>query len=175
MVNQIENFNPLDPGSWLYEFLKGLKNVPLIGPIVKIILDCFSWENIIVSLIPLLALFMRNGHENMLATLIVVVIFYVLSIIGGVVLQYWACSDSSNQKDKNLWDKITLAAEGTWYIPLMFTIFMFINWFIRQPYMLEFREITFIITFFIQVSFIFGIVMYFISWQNYCAFRAIAC
>ena len=166
-----DNFNPLDIGSWVYEFLKSLENIPIIGPIIKVILNCMSFENLSVAFIPILALFLRNGNEDMLGTLIVIVIFYILSIIGGVVLQFLVCDDSN----KDLSDKIISSAQGTWYIPLIFTIFMVVNWFIKQPFMLAYRSITFLITFFIQNALIFGLVMYYISWQNYCVFRTLVC
>tara|TARA_B100000886_G_C20400520_1_gene482377 strand:+ start:310 stop:810 length:501 start_codon:yes stop_codon:yes gene_type:complete len=152
-----------------------LESLPIIGPFFKTIFGCFSWKNIIVSLIPLIALFMRNGNEDFVATLIVIAIFYVCSIIGAVVLQYWKCSDSPNEKKKNFWDKIVAAAEGTWFIPMMFSIFMIINFIIRLPIFIELEEITLLLTFFIQNGFIFGIVMFFISWVNYCAFGGIVC
>ena len=91
---------------------KMLESIPIIGPFIKTIFGCFSWKNILVSLIPLSTLFMRNGNEDFLATLIVIAIFYGFSIIGAVVLQYWKCADSPHEKDKNLWDKIVTGAQA---------------------------------------------------------------
>ena len=167
-MNSIEKFNPLNPIDWL-------EQIPIIGPILKAIFGCFSLQNIIVSIIPVLTLNLRNGNEGFLATIVVMIIFYLLSILGAVVLQYWKCGDSEKQKKLNFWDKTMNGVKGTWFIPMMFSIFMIINYIIRLPFLIEFREITFLLTFFIQSSFLFGLIMYIICFTNYCAFGVITC
>jgi len=148
-----------------------LENIPIIGGVFKGISECFEFRTFIVSIIPLLALSMRN--DNDLASVIkVAIIFYILSVIGGLVLQYWDCK---NAKSKSFIDKLKDSARTTWYIPLMFTIFIVINFIIQQPFLIEIRAITLLLTFFIQIPFLFGLVMYFISFQNYCALAAISC
>tara|TARA_Y100000389_G_C17302274_1_gene433582 strand:+ start:362 stop:820 length:459 start_codon:yes stop_codon:yes gene_type:complete len=148
-----------------------LENIPIIGEIFKGIFECFEVRTFIVSIIPLLALAMRND-SSLGDVFKVTIIFYILSVIGGVVLQYWDCK---NIKEKSFIDKLKNSAEATWYIPLMFTIFMLINFIIKQPFLIEIREITLLLTFFIQIPFLFGLVMYVIAFQNYCAFAAINC
>lgn len=148
-----------------------LENIPIIGGVFKGISECFEFRTFIVSIIPLLALSMRNDSD--LASVIkVAIILYILSVIGGLVLQYWDCK---NANSKSFIDKLNDSARTTWYIPLMFTIFIVINFIIQQPFLIEIREITLLLTFFIQIPFLFGLVMYFIAFQNYCAFAAISC
>lgn len=166
---QVENFSINDI------ILAPVEAVPVIGPIIKKFVDCFSLENLLVSLIPLFALSFRKGSENLLELGLIIIIFTILSIIAAVVLQYWACKDSDKQKDKNLWDKIVTGAQGTWFIPLMFIIFILTNFLINTPLFIEFKEITFIISFIIENSFLFGLIMYFIAWNNYCVFRGVVC
>jgi len=144
-----------------------LENIPIIGGIF----ECFKFRTFIVSIIPLLALGMRDD-SNLMSVIKVAIIFYVLSIIGGLVLQYWDCK---NANSKAFIDKLKDSAIATWYIPLMFTIFIVINFIIQQPFLIEIRAITLLLTFFIQIPFLFGLVMYVIAFQNYCAFAAISC
>lgn len=148
-----------------------LENIPIIGKILKGIFNCFEVRTFVVSIIPLLALSMRNDN-NLFNIIKVAIIFYILSVIGGVVLQYWDCK---NTTDKSLYDKVKDSAKATWYIPLMFTIFIVINFILQQPFLIEIKEITLLLTFFIQIPVLFALVMYIIAFQNYCAFAAIAC
>lgn len=168
-----ENFNLF---SGFFDGIKSfLENIPIIGIVFKVIFECLSLQNLIISLIPLITLFIRNGEEDLLANLIVIFTFYLLSIISAIILQYWVCSNSDDNKNKNFIDKSLLAITGTWFIPMMFTIFMVINWIIRLPMFAAFKELTFTITFFIQHNLMFGLVMYFIIWSNLCAFRESNC
>lgn len=150
-----------------------LENIPFIGGVFKGLFKCVELRTFIVSIIPLLALALGMNYDNDLLSIITTaIVFYALSIIGGVVLQYWDCSNSDN---KSFTDKLKISAESTWYIPLMFIIFMVINFIIQQPFLLEVREITILITLFIQIPFLFAPIMYFIAFQNYCVFAAINC
>lgn len=148
-----------------------LENIPIIGRVFKGIFECIEFRTFIVSIIPLLALAMRNDSD-LVSVIKVVITFYILSVIGGIVLQYWDCKDA---QDKSFIDKLKDSAKATWYIPLMFTIFIVINFIIQQPFLIEIRPITLLLTFFIQIPFLFGLVMYIIAFQNYCAFAAISC
>jgi hypothetical protein len=120
-----------------------LENIPIVGRVFKGIFECIEFRTFIVSIIPLLALAMRN--------------------------------DSDLVSVKSFIDKLKDSAKATWYIPLMFTIFIVINFIIQQPFLIEIRPITLLLTFFIQIPFLFGLVMYIIAFQNYCAFAAISC
>jgi ACR3 family arsenite efflux pump ArsB len=114
---------------------------------------------------------MRNDSD-LVSVIKVAIIFYILSVIGGIVLQYWDCK---NAQDKSFIDKLKDSAEATWYIPLMFTIFIVINFIIQQPFLIEIKPITLLLTFFIRIPFLFALVMYIIAFQNYCALAAISC
>ena len=142
-----------------------LDNIPIIGGIF----ECFKFRTFIVSTIPLLALFMRNDND-LVSVIKVLIIFYILSVIGGIVLQYWDCKNTDS-----FIHKFKKSAEVTWYIPLMFTIFIMINFIIQQPFLIGLRGITLLLTFFIQIPFLFGLIMYIIAFQNYCALAAISC
>ena len=143
-----------------------LEQIPIIGGIFK----CLEFRTFIVSIIPLLALSMKDD-SNLFSLIKVIVIFYTLSVIGGTILQYWDCK----QKDKSFIDKVKTSIEATWYIPFMFSIFTIINYIVKLPILLEIRPITLLLTFFIEIPFLFGLIMYIISFQNYCALAAIAC
>jgi len=143
-----------------------MESIPIIGGIFK----CLEFRTFIVSIIPLLALSMKDD-SNLFGVIKIILIFYTLSVIGGTILQYWNCK----QKDKSFIDKIKTSAEATWYIPLMFSIFTIINYVVKLPFLLEIRPITLLLTFFIEIPFLFGFIMYIISFQNYCALAAIAC
>ena len=148
-----------------------LENIPIIGGIFRGVFECIEFRTFIVSIIPLLALGMRNDSD-LVSVIKVAIIFYILSVIGGIVLQYWDCKHAQN---KSFIDKLKDSAKATWYIPLMFTIFIVINFIIQQPFLIEIKPITLLLTFFIQIPFLFGLVMYIIAFQNYCALAAISC
>ena len=175
-LNPSNLLNDLNPFNLFFNiwnlFISMIESIPIIGPIIKKILGCFHHQVMIVALIPCITLFLRNGNENLLATGIVIAIFYVLSIVGAITLQNWDCP---NQENQSLWDKITLGIQQTWFIPFMFTVFMIINFVIRLPMFYELEEITFLITFFIQNNFLFFLVMYFIAWIHYCDFSIFIC
>jgi hypothetical protein len=147
--------------------------IPIIGPLWRHITNCFSTENAVVSLIPLLALFFKDDKSTM-NTIILIILFYILSVIGGVVLQLWGCNKQLDDDNffGDLWDKTMTSAAGTWFIPLIFTILIVVNFIIlNYPMFIKFKPLTI----FIKKVMLLAIVMYIISWQNYCAFRAIAC
>lgn len=150
---------------------KELEKIPIIGNIFKGLFNCFQLKIFIASLIPLLALKFKSDENDLLNTVKLIIIFYIFSIIGGIIIQYWNCKNNN----KNFIDKLKTSMKETWFIPLMFTIFTVINFILQQPFLIEFREITFIFTFFIQITFILGIIMYFISFQNYCALEVLEC
>lgn len=138
---------------------------------VKSLLDCYKFKTFITSLIPLLTFFFKSNDNNLLEIVKMIIIFYIFSIIGGTILQYWNCKKNK----KKFLEKLKISVKETWFIPLIFTIFTVINFIVKQPFLIEFRAITFIFTFFIQITFIFGIIMYFISFQNYCALEVLEC
>ena len=154
MNNNIENFDPLNPFNYMFgvvniffgQFLHLLYPIPIIGPFIHMIVNCFSLKNIVVSLIPLIALFFRHEDGGFMGLITLIVLFYIFSIVGAVVLQLWSCNDSN--KEKTLWDKILISVKSTWFIPLMFVIFMIVDFIIKLPFFIEFRWITFLLTFF---------------------------
>jgi hypothetical protein len=139
-------------------------------PIVSGFLDCFSKRTAIVSIIPLLA--MGIGRDNILNLALTIVVFYILSILGGVIIQYWNCN---NAKKRTFYENVKKSYEGTWYIPMMFTIFTIVDFVLSLPIFLEIRGITLLLTLFISIPPLFMIVMYAIALQNYCIFSAGAC
>lgn len=149
---------------------KAAENIPVIGPVVSGVLDCFSWRTALVSMVPILA--MSIGSDSIINLALTIVMFYILSVIGGVIIQYWNCK---NSKNRSFFDKVKKSYESTWYIPMMFTIFTLVNFVLSLPIFMSIRGITLLLTLFISIPPLFTLVMYAIALQNYCVFSAVAC
>lgn len=153
-----------------------IDKIPIIGPIWKKITNCFSMENMVISLVPLIALFFR-GDNSITSTIVLIILFYIFSIIAGFLIQTWACDKKINNNNfiDDIWDKTYTSIKGTWYVPLTFTILIIANYILSLPMFMNIRPITLILTIFIRKTILLSIVIYIITWQNLCAFRSIVC
>jgi hypothetical protein len=147
-----------------------LDNIPVLGPLWKGIEECVSLRNFIAALVPCLALGVGAGGEGLSGLLYSIIVFYIFTIIGAMIIQYWDC-----KSEKSFVDKFKNSIKYSWYTPMMYAIFMTIVFVLNLPIFMEIRPLTILLTFFIQVPLFLAIIMYVIAYQNYCALAAINC